>query len=161
MVRFTIAIVLAALLAVDRDDAPIRLTGGSFTHEVKRSETLTSIGARHGVSVKALIALNGLTSRNRLEVGTMLRIDNRHLARIQVDRGLSINVAQRMLYLVTRWRGRGGVPDRRRSAQLADTDRRLQRHRQRSRPDLGRSRLDSTGDAGERPAGHHARAAVA
>lgn len=100
MPRLMTAVVLATLVATGRDLTQIRVVGTRFAHEVKAGETLTSIGARYGVSVGALVALNHLADPNSIDNGAMLTIDNRHLAIISSDRALSINIAQRMLYRV-------------------------------------------------------------
>jgi L,D-transpeptidase ErfK/SrfK len=100
MARLIATIVLAALSITVSDDTQIRLTGARFEHMVQPGESLSSIGARYGVGVKALVACNHLLNRRTLEAGTTLVIDNRHLAAIRPSHALSINVAQRMLFLV-------------------------------------------------------------
>jgi L,D-transpeptidase ErfK/SrfK len=100
MARLIATIVVAALSITLSDDTQIHLTGARFEHTVQPGESLTSIGARYGVGVKALAARNHVLNRHTLEAGTTLVIDNRHLAAIRPSYALSINVAQRMLFLV-------------------------------------------------------------
>jgi soluble lytic murein transglycosylase-like protein len=47
---------------------------GAAEHTVRRGENLSTIARRHGVSVSALIRLNGLEDPNHLLVGTKLKL---------------------------------------------------------------------------------------
>jgi membrane-bound lytic murein transglycosylase D len=48
--------------------------GGDGTHRVRPGETLSRVAARYGTSVDALVALNGLSSPDRLTPGQRLRV---------------------------------------------------------------------------------------
>jgi LysM repeat protein len=47
---------------------------GSGTHRVRPGETLSRIAARYGTTVDSLVALNGLSSANRILPGQSLRV---------------------------------------------------------------------------------------
>jgi LysM repeat protein len=49
-------------------------TSGEILHTVQANETLTSIAAMYGVSVDAIVARNGITDPNLIEVGQVLII---------------------------------------------------------------------------------------
>jgi LysM repeat protein len=44
------------------------------THTVRRGETLASIAARYGISVRELSSMNGLRNANRISIGTRLTV---------------------------------------------------------------------------------------
>lgn len=74
------------------------VVGGQFTYTTQKEDSLTSVGARFGIDVPALAALNGLKPSARLKVGQELHIDNRHIVLRALDDGIVINVPQRMLF---------------------------------------------------------------
>ena len=99
--RLRLAAVVASMLATgaaaqDAALAPI-LVGGRTAYEVKAGDTLGSIGARFGVSRASLIEMNQLRQPGTLTVGQPLVIDNTHLAAVDPQVSLTINVAQRLL----------------------------------------------------------------
>ncbi|HKY34154.1 MAG TPA: LysM peptidoglycan-binding domain-containing protein [Candidatus Polarisedimenticolia bacterium] len=51
-----------------------RITRVASTHTVRRGETLASIAARYGVSVRELSAMNGIRNANRISIGTRLTV---------------------------------------------------------------------------------------
>ena len=75
------------------------LTGQVVTHQVRRGDTLSSLGARYGIPARTLASDNRMSITDTLEVGRSLRIDNRHVV---PDRSatstLVINIPQRMLF---------------------------------------------------------------
>ena len=75
------------------------LAGQVMTYQVSRGDTLSSLGARHGVATQALASDNRLRITDVLQVGRALRIDNRHVV---PDRSatstLVVNIPQRMLF---------------------------------------------------------------
>ncbi|HEX4912493.1 MAG TPA: L,D-transpeptidase family protein, partial [Vicinamibacterales bacterium] len=75
--------------------------GGTRLYVVTSGETLTSIAAKHGVTVASIGERNGLTPSGRLAVGTTLVIDNPHIAIVDPRASIAINIAQRMLFLAT------------------------------------------------------------
>ena len=76
------------------------LTGAEFEYVVRPGDTLGMVSARFGAGIAALVDLNHLRRRDALVPGTVLRVDNRHLAVIDSPLRLAINIAQRMLFLV-------------------------------------------------------------
>jgi len=74
------------------------LVGSVEEYVVRKGDSLTLIGACHGVEPRTLAEMNGLDAGNRLRVGQTLRIDNRHVVPARVDDGIIINVPQRMLF---------------------------------------------------------------
>jgi L,D-transpeptidase ErfK/SrfK len=97
--RLFTTLAVAASLAAGGAGADVRLTGGRFERVIAHGETLAAIAARYGVDIRGLAATNKLADPNRIETGAVLHIDNRHLAVLPAGRSLSINIAQRMLYL--------------------------------------------------------------
>jgi membrane-bound lytic murein transglycosylase D len=51
-----------------------RITRMAGTHTVRRGETLASIAARYGISVRELSSMNGLRNANRISIGTRLTV---------------------------------------------------------------------------------------
>jgi L,D-transpeptidase ErfK/SrfK len=79
--------------------AGLGLTGSVRTHVVARGETLTSIGARFGVTTDALRHENALQAGATLAVGQLLRVDDRHIIPAAVAPGvIIINLPQRLLF---------------------------------------------------------------
>jgi len=77
---------------------PDQLVGGSLTYVVLKGDSLTSIGARFGVSVNALAASNRMSVNSILREGRPLLIDNRHIVPQVRSDGFLINIPQRMLF---------------------------------------------------------------
>ena len=75
-----------------------RLSGSPFEHRVEPGESLWSVGARHGVGVAALARDNGLSPEAWLQVGQGLLVDPRHVVPASLERGVVLNVPQRMLF---------------------------------------------------------------
>lgn len=53
----------------DTDEAP-----SARTYTVRRGDTLSSIAARHGITVRELASLNGLSNTNHIRIGQRLRL---------------------------------------------------------------------------------------
>jgi L,D-transpeptidase ErfK/SrfK len=82
-----------------QDAGAERLTGQVVAHEVRRGDTLSSLGARYGVDNRTLAADNGKSTTDVLVVGRALRIDNRHITPTGHDASaLIVNIPQRMLF---------------------------------------------------------------
>jgi L,D-transpeptidase ErfK/SrfK len=76
------------------------LSGGVHVYTVGRGDTLTSIGARFGAALTAIARENRLARTDRLRVGQILAIDNRHaVPPAAPGDALVLNVPQRMLFL--------------------------------------------------------------
>lgn len=71
----------------------------SAEHVVARGDSLASIGARHGVSVRLVARQNGLDSRKPLQPGQVVLVSARHVVPPPLDDGILINLPQRMLFL--------------------------------------------------------------
>jgi L,D-transpeptidase ErfK/SrfK len=99
MTCLLVAIVWLVALSADAGQR-VELTGTLFNYEVKHGDSLSSIGSRFGVGVRALAVINDIGREDVLRAGRSLAIDNRHLAVITPGSRLSINIAQRMLFLV-------------------------------------------------------------
>jgi L,D-transpeptidase ErfK/SrfK len=99
---FLVLVVLAALPGerIVAQDAPVTtaLTGSAFVYAVLAGDTLKTIGARFGASASTLVPL-GPDRPGPLVEGEWLFIDNRHIAVLDGVAQISINIAQRMLYL--------------------------------------------------------------
>lgn len=75
------------------------LVGGEFVHVAQPGDSLTLVGARFGVDVRALAERNGLSPQATLQVGQHLRVVNLHIVPgALLENGMVINVPQRMLF---------------------------------------------------------------
>ncbi len=75
-----------------------QIVGGSIAYAVRKGDSLTSIGARFGVSVNALAASNRISPGALLRIGQPLAVDNRHIVPDLISDGFLINIPQRMLF---------------------------------------------------------------
>jgi L,D-transpeptidase ErfK/SrfK len=75
------------------------LVGEVFRYTVKRGDSLALVGARFGVHPRSLARANQLPPFAWLRIGQGLRVDNRHLVPYSLDRGILINIPQRLLFL--------------------------------------------------------------
>lgn len=75
------------------------MVGGGLEYEVRPGDSLSSVSARFGIEVAVLARGNGLAPEAWLRVGQRLRIENLHLVPGRLERGILINVPQRMLFL--------------------------------------------------------------
>ena len=91
--------ILSELLTDPETPAAI-LVGGRTAYEVRAGDTLATIGARFGVARAGLIEMNQLTRPDVLTAGQSLVIDNTHVAALDPQATLTINVAQRLLVFV-------------------------------------------------------------
>src|SRR5690349_4426385 len=78
--RWFVILVASAMLVpgVVGQDRPVT-SGGWSVHVVRAGESLSSVGARHGVEPRVLAHGNAVRSDAALRVGQRLIIDNRHL----------------------------------------------------------------------------------
>jgi L,D-transpeptidase ErfK/SrfK len=74
------------------------IVGDRWIHLVSDHETWTSIGARIGVDPRVLAVRNGRNTREPLQPGDVLGIDNRHIAPDFGEDGVLVNLPQRMLF---------------------------------------------------------------
>ena len=99
--RHILAVVLlliaGPLAAQERPDAVI--VGGPSLYVVKAGDTVTGIAARFGMAASTLLELNAMDRQSHLIAGQQLRIDNPHIAAVDRRVDITINVAQRMLFL--------------------------------------------------------------
>ena len=100
--RVWIAVLLAVAALVGDDAAarqtPPALTGSVSEYRLVSGDTLTAVGAKFGVDAATLAADNRLALTSRLSVGTILRVDNRHIVP-RLQSALTINVPQRLLFV--------------------------------------------------------------
>ncbi len=86
------------------------LTGSEFQITVRRGDSLRSLGSRYGIDPPVLAEINGLRPNARLTAGQTLRVDNRHLAPLNLSDGIVVNVPQRMLFFFRRGKIAGAYP---------------------------------------------------
>jgi L,D-transpeptidase ErfK/SrfK len=87
-----------ATAAEEKLSISAQLVGGEVSYAVQKGDSLTSVGARFGVSTSVLAGSNGLSATAHLKEGQLLRVDNRHIVPIDNDDGILINIPQRMLF---------------------------------------------------------------
>jgi len=77
-----------------------RLTGANGTYTVVKGETISLIAAKLGISRSHLAAMNGLNPKAILQIGQLLRYNNRRIIpEHRMKDGIVINIPDRMLYL--------------------------------------------------------------
>lgn len=86
-------------LRLDRTSSRATIVGREFDYSIEKGDSLSGIGARFGVSAKALAAQNGITLSAKLRPGQVLRVDNRHIVPGVLQDGILINLPQRLLFL--------------------------------------------------------------
>ncbi len=74
------------------------VVGGHSTYCVRPTDTLTSISARFGESLGAIVRANAIDPRKPIFPGQCLRIDNRHVVPATLQDGILVNIPQRMLF---------------------------------------------------------------
>jgi L,D-transpeptidase ErfK/SrfK len=96
------ALLLAALgtLTPAAQSTEYPIAGGEFTHVVRAGESWTSLSARFGVDPVILAAQNGRLPKNGVRAGDVIRVDNRHLVPAGRPDGITINIPQRMLFVI-------------------------------------------------------------
>ncbi len=75
-----------------------QLSGSVIDYAVQRGDSLSGIGARFGVEVRAIAQTNGFQTSARLTPGQIVTIDNRHVVPAAKGASIVINVPQRMLF---------------------------------------------------------------
>ena len=90
-------ILVASSAGAQSVDGAAALVGGRSVYDVKAGDTLDTISARFGVARATLIEMNQLTSPYALARGQLLVVDNTHIAVVNPQVSLTINIAQRML----------------------------------------------------------------
>jgi L,D-transpeptidase ErfK/SrfK len=75
------------------------VTGATGSYLVQPGDSLTRLAARYGIGLATLALDNDLAPSARLRPNQGLRIDNRHIVPSGFDRGIVINVPQRMLFV--------------------------------------------------------------
>ena len=100
VVGFSLALTVAGLAQETAPPvmAPV-MVGATFEHLTHTGDSFSSLGARFGIESTALARLNGLAPNVKLQPDSLLSIDNRHIVPEQLDRGILVNVPQRMLFV--------------------------------------------------------------
>jgi L,D-transpeptidase ErfK/SrfK len=75
-----------------------QVIGSEAQYVVQPKDSLTSVGARFGISPEGLAETNGLDLTAPLRIGQTLRVDNRHIVPAVQGAVIVINVPQRMLF---------------------------------------------------------------
>ena len=96
------AVALIALVgpaAAQSIDGAAALVGGRSVYVVAAGDTLTTIGARFGVTRGTLIEINHFEKAGALSVGQTVIVDNTHIAVANPAVSVTINIPQRLLVL--------------------------------------------------------------
>jgi L,D-transpeptidase ErfK/SrfK len=86
--------------AASGQDLQVAMIGETSTYVVKSGDTVAAIAARFGVSTTTLTELNQLARPARIAPGQLIAIYNPHLSVVDPSVAITINVAQRMLFVV-------------------------------------------------------------
>lgn len=97
VIRFLCFAAVATVASVLPAAEP-RIVGGQFNYTVRRGDTLGGLVARFAVNAESLARRNGLSPRQSLRAGRVLRVDNRHIVPSMLENGILINVPQRLLF---------------------------------------------------------------
>lgn len=74
------------------------VVGGDSTYCIRANDSLTSISARFGEPLSAMVRANAIDPSKPIHPGQCLRIDNRHVVPATLQDGILINIPQRMLF---------------------------------------------------------------
>jgi len=99
-----LALLCASAASADELHLARILSGGEFQYTVRTGDSLAAMGSRFGVEPSVLARANGLQTGERLQPGSNLRVDNRHVVPDQLEDGIVIDMPQRMVFFVA-----GGV----------------------------------------------------
>lgn len=91
---------MACVLAHAAEVAPIShaYAGMSFEYRVQPGDTIGRLSSRFGQASVDIARNNGVPRNATLQPGTALRIDNHHIVPKWMERGILINIPQRMLF---------------------------------------------------------------
>jgi L,D-transpeptidase ErfK/SrfK len=78
-----------------------QIIGSESVYTVRAGDSLTTVGARFGVSARVLAEANDVVPTSHLSVGHVLEIDNRHLTPSLDGARIVVNIPQRMLFWVS------------------------------------------------------------
>ncbi len=76
----------------------VRLIGGDDFYIVQKGDTLDLIASKLGLRASKIAEDNGIGKDKRLKEGTFLKINNRRIVPKMLDKGILINIPERMLY---------------------------------------------------------------
>lgn len=90
----------ASVLAHAAEVPPIShaYAGMSFEYRVQPGDTVGRLSSRFGQASADIARNNGVPRNTKLQPGSALRIDNRHIVPKWLERGILINIPQRMLF---------------------------------------------------------------
>jgi L,D-transpeptidase ErfK/SrfK len=95
-----LALLCAGAASADELHLARTLSGGDIQYTVRKGDSLAAMGSRFGVEPAVLARANGLDTGERLEPGSTLRVDNRHVVPDQLEDGIVIDMPQRMVFFV-------------------------------------------------------------
>jgi L,D-transpeptidase ErfK/SrfK len=148
--RFLCGLVLAFICA-----SPVRatelvparaLSGSESQYVVGEDDSFASIGSRFGVEASVLAQVNGLNPKARLQPGSTVWVDNRHIVPDGIKDGILINIPQRMLFFFNRGVLTAAYPVGRGPAHVADSAGRFHSGRNAGGSDLDRAEVYSARD---------------
>jgi L,D-transpeptidase ErfK/SrfK len=87
-----------------------RIVGDEFDLIAFERASFSRIGSRYGIGPKMLARENGKQITDRISVGDVLHIDNRHIVPLERFNGLLVNLPERMLFHFESGRTTGAYP---------------------------------------------------
>jgi L,D-transpeptidase ErfK/SrfK len=100
--RYLCVLLLALLCAIPvraTELEPARaLSASESQYVVQNGDSFASIGSRFGVEPPVLAQVNRLNPKARLQPGSIIWVDNRHIVPDGIKDGILINIPQRMLF---------------------------------------------------------------
>jgi L,D-transpeptidase ErfK/SrfK len=105
------AVVLLASQALQAgQESTPAIAGGVFAHVAGAHDSWASLASRFGVEAVILAAQNGRLPAQRLREGELVHVDNRHLLPARRPDGITINIPQRLLFVLDGGRLVGSYP---------------------------------------------------
>jgi len=74
------------------------IVGGETTYATRKGDCLLLVSARVGLDWQIIARENGLSPKNQCKVGAGLSLDNRKIVPEVIEKGIIINITDRMLY---------------------------------------------------------------
>src|SRR6266446_726688 len=92
-----LALLCASLVRATELEPARALSASESQYVVQNGDSYASIGSRFGVEPRVLAQVNGFNPKARLQPGSIVWVDNRHIVPDGIKDGISINIPQRML----------------------------------------------------------------
>src|SRR6266852_7980647 len=97
-----LAVICASTVTATELEPARALRGSESQYVVQNGDSFASIGSRFGVEPLVLAQVNRLNPKARLQPGSIIWVNNRHIVPDGIKDGILINIPQRMLFFFSR-----------------------------------------------------------